>query len=294
MRIKALKTAVLIITGSLVAVASGTPMGSPTAYLGAGRWGFGAEYGYGQMDLETSGTVTDTFPGFSRDSWPQDFRIDNLKSNMAFGTVAYGLTDNWDLFARIGAADAKGTIVVLPAIVKSAERQDDSDGSFGLAWGVGTRATLHKSGPWSFGGLVQVTWFRPGDGEFSIEDPLPLDPVKHEPVWVGDAKLSYWQAQASLAAAFQVDTWRFWAGPFFQFTQGDMDFSGTYSLTGAVGTGTLNWASTIDDSFQVGGHFGANWEICDQFNLWGEGQITSDAWLIGVGLVFIPEKSFGI
>jgi len=286
MRIK-VETAALIIAASLVAVASSAPMGSPTASLGAGRWGLGAEYGYGQMDLTTSGTVTEVFPGFDTAPWAQDFRIDNLKTNMAFGTIAYGLTDTWDIFARIGASDAKGTIVVPPASVTAEQRQDDYDGSFGIAWGVGTRATLHQAGPWSFGGLVQVTFFRPGDSEFSIVDPLIPDES-----WVGDAKLNYWQAQASLAAAFQADTWQFWAGPFVQFTQGDMDFDGTTALAGQAGT--ISWVSTIDDSFQVGGHFGANWEICDQFNLWGEGQITSDSWMVGAGLVIVPEKSFGI
>jgi len=286
MRIK-IQTAALIIAGSLVAVASGAPMGSPTAYLGAGQWGLGAEYAYGQMDLKTSGTRTEATGAFS-ESKPQNFRMDNLKNNMAFGTIAYGLTDNWDLFARIGATDAKGTTVVLPAPVARAQRQDDYDGSFGFAWGVGTRATLHKSGPWSFGGLTQFTWFRPGDSDFTIVDPLIPDES-----WNGNTKLNYWQAQASLAAAFQADTWRVWAGPFVQFTQGDMDFDGTTSVGGVL-AGTISWVSTIDDSFQVGAHFGATWEICDQFNLWGEGQITSDSWLVGAGLVLIPEKSFGL
>ena len=180
-----------------------------------------------------------------------------------FGILAYGVTDTWDIFARLGASDARGTIVLPPASVTSEERQGDYDGSFGIAWGVGTRATLYQAGPWSFGGLVQVTWFRPGDSDFSIMDPL----ITPDEAWVGEAKLNYWQAQASLAAAFQVDTWRLWAGPFVQFTQGDMDFDGTTTLAGL--TGTLKWRSTIDDSFQVGGHFGANWEICDQFNLVG-------------------------
>jgi hypothetical protein len=287
MRLKTLGTAVLIITGSLVAVVSGAPMGMPMASLGAGHWGLGAEYGYGQMDLKTSGTVTEVITGFSGAPWAQNFRIDELKSNMVFGTIGYGLTDTWDIFARIGAADAKGSIVVPPASVTAEERQDDFSGSFGLAWGVGTRATLYKSGPWSFGGLMEVTWFRPGDSEFSVVDPWIPDES-----WVGDAKINYWQAQAALAAALQVDAWQFWAGPFVQFTQGDMDFSGNAVLDPV--TGSISWSSSIDDSFQVGGQLGVNWKICDQFNLWGEGQITSDSWLVGVGLVFIPEKSFGI
>jgi hypothetical protein len=288
MKINRLATATLIVTGVLVSVApAGAPMASPTAYLGAGNWGLGAEYGYGQMDLEASGTVTEV-TGLLDTSWAQHFKMDNLKNNMAFGTIAYGLTDAWDIFARLGATDARNTTVVPPSSSQAEERLGDFDGSFGLAWGVGTRATLHKSGPWSFGGLVQFTWFRPADSDFSINP----DPWIPDESWTGKAKLNYWQAQASLAAAFQADTWRFWVGPFVQFTQGDMDFSGTTSIAGL--TGTLNWSSTIDDSFQVGGHFGANWEVCDQFNLWMEGQITGDSWLVGVGLVLVPEKSFGI
>lgn len=287
MSIKTLTTAALIITGSLVAVASSAPMGPPTAYLGAGRWGVGAEYGYGQMDLETSGTVRES-TGLLDTSWDQDFKINELKSNMMFGTLAYGVTDTWDIFARLGASDARGTVVLPPASAEAEQRMDDYDGSFGIAWGVGTRATLYQAGPWSLGGLVQFTWFRPGDSDFSIMDPL----IVLDEAWVGKAKLNYWQAQAALAAAVQLDTLQLWAGPFVQFTQGDMDFKGTTTVGSTVGT--LKWSSSIDDSVEVGAHFGANWRIDDQFSLWGEGQITADSWLVGAGLVIIPEKSFGI
>jgi hypothetical protein len=288
MKISRLATTTLIVTGVLVSVApAGAPMGSPTAYVGAGNWGLGAEYGYGQMDLEASGTVAEV-TGPLDTSWAQHFKMDNLKNNMAFGTIAYGLTDAWDIFARVGAADAKDTTVLAPSSIRAEERQGDFDGSFGVAWGVGTRATLHQWGPWSLGGLVQFTWFRPGDSDFSIEP----DPWIPDESWAGRATLHYWQAQASLAAAFQANTWRFWAGPFVQYTQGDLDFSGTTSIAGL--TGTINWSSTLEDAWRVGGYFGANWRVRDQLNLWMEGQIASDCWLVGVGLVFVPEKSFGI
>jgi hypothetical protein len=254
------------------------------AYLGEGQWGLGGEYGYGQMDLKTSGTVTDALAGFP---WAQDFRLDELKSNMVFGTVAYGVTDTWDVFVRLGAADAKGTIIVSPASLTAVERQDDYDGSFGFAGGAGTRVTFYQAKPWSIAGLIQGTWFQPGDSDFEITDPWQPDES-----WVGQAKLSYWQIQASVAAAWQVDPWRFWAGPFIQFSQGDMDFEGRAELGGT--TDTLNWSSSIDDSFQVGGHFGALWQICDQFDLWTEGQISADSWLASIGAVIIPEKAFKI
>jgi hypothetical protein len=282
-------TAVLIVVGVLVSVApAGAPMGPATAFLGEGRWSIGAEYGYEEMDLDAFGMVTERFLNDTTFSWTQPFRIDDFRSQMFFGTLAFGICDNWDIFARIGAADAKDTIVAVPADTDAVERQNEFDGSFGLAWGAGTRATFCRSGPWSFGGLMQVTWFRPGSSDFSVADPLIPDES-----WVGDVKLNYWQAQAALAATYQADKWRFWAGPFLQFIQGDMNFRGAAVLDGA-GVSTIRWTSDIHESAQVGGHFGTNWEVSDTFDVWVEGQITGDSWLVGVGAMIRPEKSFGI
>ncbi len=289
MKINSFATAVLIVMGVLVSAApAGAPMGPATAFLGEGRWAVGAEYAYEQTDLEASGTVTERFLNNNTFFWTQPFEIDDLTSHMIFGTLAYGICDNWDIFARVGAADAKDEVVALPADADAIRRQNDFDGSFGLAWGAGTRATFCRAGPWSFGGLMQVTWFHPGNSDFSIADPLIPDES-----WVGEAKLNYWQAQASLAAAYQADKWRFWAGPFLQFIRGDLNFSGAAVLNGA-GLSTIRWTSKLEESTQVGGHFGANWEVSDVFDVWVEGQITGESWLVGVGAMIRPEKSFGI
>ena len=289
MRMNSFATAVLIVTGILVSAApAGAPMGPATAFLGDGRWAVGGEYAYEQTDLDAFGTVTERFLNDTSFFWTQPFRVDDLTSNMFFGTLAFGISDNWDIFARVGAADAKDKIVALSADTDAIERQNDFDGSFGLAWGAGTRATFCRSGPWSFGGLMQVTWFRPGNSDFSVADPLIPDES-----WVGEAKLNYWQAQAALAATYQVDQWRFWAGPFLQSIRGDLDFSGAAVLNGA-GVSTIRWTSDVQESSQFGGHFGANWEVSDVFDVWVEGQVTGDSWLVGVGAMFRPEKSFGI
>ncbi len=279
--------AILAVTASFASVASGgAPMGLPNAWVDQGRWAVGGEYGYEQMNLESSGRVTQQIFGQEPAFWTQRFRIDDLASNMFFGTIAYGISENWDIFARVGAADAKGTVVALPASTDALTRQDDVDGSFGLAWGAGTRATLYRCGPWSFGGLVQVTWFRPGDSAFSITDPLQPDES-----WAGDAELKYWQLQASLAAVYQVENWRFWAGPFLQAVYGDLNFRGTSSLTDGPALSTIRWSSSIDESYEVGAHLGVNWELSNEWSLWAEGQITGDSWLVGVGGAFSPEKA---
>jgi hypothetical protein len=174
----------------------------------------------------------------------------------------------------------------VPADSGAVERQDCFDGGYGLAWGVGTRATFCRWGPWSFGGTAQITWFKPGDSDFSITDPLIPDET-----WSGDVELEYWQTQISLAAAYQLDTLQFWAGPFFQFIDGDMDFDGQADLAGEIGE--LCWSSDVEESSQIGAHVGANWDMSDRWDLWFEGQITGDSWLVGVGAAFTPE-SFGL
>lgn len=278
---KALLVTVLTVAGVCATVASGgAPMGSPTAQLGEGNWGFGIEYGYEEMDLEATGTVTDeSIPFF----WSQDFEIEDLTSNMVFGSLSYGMCDTWDIFVRVGVADASDAIILPPADSTAAERSDAFDGDFGIAWGVGTRGTFCRSGPWSVGGVMQVTWFEPDESEFSVMDPFLPDET-----WRGEVDLEYWQAQFGLAAAFQADAWRFWAGPFFQFVEGDMDFDGRAFLGDDPAGVSLNWSSDLDESSQFGVFGGINWAVADSVNLRVEGQVTGDSFLFSVGALFIP------
>jgi hypothetical protein len=276
---ESLVTALLTLSVCTSAALGGAPMGLPIATLEEGKWSLGGEFGHEQIDLEASGKSTERWPTFSL-SQRQKFEIEDLTSNMLFGNVAYGICNNWDVFIRVGAADAADDIVI------SGVGQDSFDGSYGFAWGIGTRATFGRRGPWTFGGQVQVTWFRPGDSDFAIIDPLIPDET-----WSGKVELEYWQAQVGLAAVYQVDAWRLWAGPFLQFIDGDMDFKGQAIITEEPGS--LTWTSDVEESSQFGAHVGASWDMTEQWNLWVEGQLTGDSWLIGIGTAFTPE-TFGL
>lgn len=253
------------------------------AMLEEGQWALGGEFGLEEIDMEACGKVVDEFASYF---WTQRFAIEDYETRMFFGNLAYGVCDEWEVFVRFGAADGKGDIVAPPADSSGIEVQDAFDGDFGLAWGVGSRATFCRSGPWSVGGLVQVTWFQPGDSDFTVPDPLAPGAT-----WIGDVELDYWQTQTSLAVAYQADTWQFWFGPFLQFVEGDMDFDGQIAIAG--GGDRLSWTSELRESAQVGAHFGTNWELASQLRLWAEGQVTTDSWLFGVGVVFASQESFG-
>jgi hypothetical protein len=285
----------------------GAPMGPPMGLLGEGHWGFGGEYGHSNMNLEGDGRLRTTYgvdspAGGVTWSFDEKLHIDDLESDMFFATVGYGICDNWDVFVRLGAANAKADVTGSgnipadphdPGDVVDAGRQcydlGSLDSNFGFAWGVGTRATLCRWGRWSFGGLTQATWFSPQDSSVEYTDPLWKDGVRH----VGDASLEYWQAQLSLALAYQVDTWRFWVGPFFQYVNGELDRKGSILYEDGSYPDRFCASSDVElagDNSLYGVHFGANWGITEHVDLWAEGQVAlEDSWFVGIGLIIKPQ-----
>jgi len=285
----------LVVTVFISTASGGAPMGPPMALLEEGQWAVGGEYGREQIDLQGAGLFNATYveDGVFSYDFVEALGIQDMEMNMIFGTLAYGVCDDWDVFLRLGAADAKDDMVgasdVVDYGIPGAYSLGTLDGSFGFAWGAGTRTTFCRQGPWSFGGLMQVTWFEPGDSDVAYADPILEDP---DVVHVGEARLDYWQAQVSLAAVYQVDTLSFWAGPFVQFFEGDIERSGIILLDGEGYGDSFSASGEIEEISQFGGHFGANWDMADQWNLWVEGQVTGDSWVIGVGALFLPQEAF--
>jgi hypothetical protein len=293
------KALLIIGFASMVVFAStalgGAPMGPPMALLGQGCWGFGGEYGHGSMDLEGNGK-------FSM-AYDEKASINDLASDMFFATVGYGICDHWDVFARLGAANARddvtgsGFIPIDPRLpddfVDVSRRCYDLDGldsNFGVAWGVGTRATFFRRGPWSVGGLAQGTWFYPRTSSVRYTDPIwPERGLTH----VGDATIEFWQVQISLAASCQVDTWRFWVGPFFQYVGGQYHRDGDIVYDDGSQSDAFRASSDVelaDEASMFGAHFGATWGITKNFDLWAEGQVSlENAWSVGIGLIIKPQ-----
>ncbi len=286
----------------------GAPMGPPMALLGEGNWGVGGEYGHESADLQAQGTLRAVYGGLPFD-FVENLEIKDLTMDMFFVTLAYGVCDNWDIFARVGAADAGDDVRAtsnIPRVPPSGPIDANDvlnqlgvpqhyalgslDNSFGFAWGIGTRATFCRSGPWAFGGLVQATFFKPGDSDIQYVDPLFGAAVEH----IGDAELDFWETQVSLAVSYQVDTLRLWAGPFLQFIMGDFDRDGRILFDGVDLGDTFKASSDLQQKSEIGGHFGGDWSVSQQLDLYVEGQVTGDSWLVGVGLMIKPQESFGM
>ncbi|HSW00859.1 MAG TPA: hypothetical protein VLI39_11845 [Sedimentisphaerales bacterium] len=284
-RTRSMRIAAFLTLGVCVSVAAGgAPMGPPIAVLDEGQWSVGGEFAHEQMDLEAFGISVETIDGDFSTFYAQPFTLEDLAVNMGFVTLGYGVCDNWDLFLRAGAADAKDDLILHPATADNAEDKFGFDGDFGFAWGAGTRATFCRTGPWNFGGLIQVTWFDPGSSDFQLGE--IADPLGYV---TGDADIKYWQTQVALTVAYEADTWRVWGGPFLQFIEGDLELDGQYIFDGDV-VGTVANNADVEELSQFGAHVGISTQLADQWNLWVEGQITGDSWLIGIGAAFTPES----
>jgi len=268
-------------------VRGGAPMGLPIAALEEGQWSVGLGYGYGEADYEASG-LNVQYPDGSSPTYAAEFiDLNGYRTRVALGSFAYGICDNWDLFARLGFCDGRDRLSIHTAPPSGSPERVSLDGDTGLAWGLGTRATFCHWGPWRFGGLIQITWLDPDSSRYTSSDPDVADTV-----WAGDVDIEFWQTQVALAAVYQIDTLSFWAGPFLEFVEGDLDRSGRILVDGAD-AGRFTSSADIQETAQLGLHAGINWEATAKIDCRLEGQWTRDSWFFGVSGVMRPDQWFG-
>ena len=272
---------IVIVTNS--AVLALTPMGPPKAMLGQDRWDIGVEYGYQSMDLEATGTDIDivTNSVFPETNWiatrKGKYEINDFKSNVILGRLGYGISDSWDAFVRLGAVDGQCD---LDQTFSDGARHEyrDFDGSFGLAWGFGTRATFWQDGEISWGGLFQMTWMEPDDS--SISGTLLPDNLHYS----GTADIDIREVQIAIGPTWRIeDNLRVYGGPFLHYIDGDLDVSGGTTTSNPGERIDMKSSCDIEEKSQFGGYVGANFDVDENTSCFIEYQLTDDAWAIGLG-----------
>lgn len=276
-RIALLAFVLMVVGMSSSAVYALSPMGPPKALLGQDWWDVGLEYGHQTMDLEASGTDINIeyIPSLHITTRKGKYNIKDLKSNIVMGRAGYGIHDNWDAFVRLGVADAKGDIEqTFPDADPFQYR--GFDGSFGFAWGFGTRVTFWQNDEVCWGGLFQMTWMEPDESSISsIISPGNLN-------YSGTAKIEIREVQVAIGPTWRVeDNFRIYGGPFLHFVNGDLDISG-----GIVDPGVgidMEFSGDIEEESQLGGYVGAHLDVNENTSCFIEYQLTGDAWGIGFG-----------
>lgn len=273
--------AVMIMALSNSTVLALVPMGPPKALLGQDRWDIGIEYSHQSLDLEATGDVTelDVIPGVGDFTAVRKVKhkINDLKSDIVMARAGYGINDSWDAFVRLGLANAKGDMEQTYPDGSPTDTFKGYDGSFGLTWGLGTRATFWQDEQLSWGGLVQITWLNPGDGSVRLSS---------DPAFSGKADIdNLWEVQIAGGPTWRIENnLRIYGGPFLHFVNGDLNINGDTVLPGIPPVqANMDYSADIKEKSQFGGYVGAQLDVDQNTSCILEFQVTSDAWGIGIG-----------
>jgi hypothetical protein len=247
---------VLALAGSALALA---PMGPPTAGLKTGQFRAGAEYSYTTTDLKID--------------WGGDeYTAKDIKVNVISANIGYGVMDDLEVFARLGASNAEGD--------SDSEDIGNAAGDYKFAWGLGTKYTFLKQENLDWGVLFQIGWlstessdsgsYTEGEGEGEItynwDETYKVDMYNIE-IAVGPT----WKAAEGLSI---------YGGPFFNIIRGNADYD--YSET--PGTYTDSESADIKEKSMFGGYVGAQWDFMQNASAFGEFQYTGAGWTFGTGV----------
>jgi hypothetical protein len=235
------------------------------------------------MDLEASGKSREDPGSEVWGPWlSSEHDIKNLTSNLVLGQVGYGALQNLDVFLCFGASDAQDDMKEATAGAYPGDKYTGLDSSFGFAWGLGARATFLQDGDVTWGGLIQVIWEKPGNGdiELSPEPPTLPNPLK------GDADLDLREIQVAVGPTWQLEKFCVYGGPFLHLVDGTIDVSVSgLDSSGIPPLDKVELSEDIKEASEFGVYAGLQGEASESTSWYAEYRMTGDAWGIGVGAV---------
>ena len=279
------RTAMLVVALVVVSICSSVvvalpPMGPPKAMVGQDQWTVGVGFSHGEMDLDARGTGRENPGTGSLGPAAYDKHdIEDLTTNMVLGSLGFGVSDSWDVFVSVGAADAGDDITEELPGGTVGNRYSGFDSSYEIAYGIGSRATFWEDGDITWGGLVQILWQNP-DGSIDLR-------AANDPTFTltGDAELDFWELQVAAGPTWEGDNFRVYGGPFLHVVDGDIDLD-TSGVDGSSATWRVISSGDVRESSQFCGYAGAQWLLFENTMANVEIQVTGDAWAVGLGTVW--------
>ena len=251
------------------------PMGPPVSQSFKEREqgaGFDFMYLYNQMDLKASGL---TFGPIELSGTT----IKDIKSNKFYADISSSLViDNFDIFIRIGAVNAKPS---------TSANQDNLGGylgqsDYGIAFGGGARITLYESNDskWKWGGLVQLS--------FANLDFPSKNLIIGGYTTTFQTTIDVLEIQIATGPTYKLsDTISLYGGPFVHFVNGNADFNGIIEgFPIADEEEPQSGSSSLEQDSSFGGYIGLQTQIRKNLNFNIEFQTTGSGYGIGGGLIW--------
>jgi opacity protein-like surface antigen len=270
------KLLVLVVVFTLFALAGSSalalaPMGPPTAGLKTGQVRAGVEYSYSNVDLKVEDDE-DTYT------------IKDIKVNMFTVNIGYGIMDEWEAFARFGAANAKKSNIWDE---EDDEYTVDFSGDYKFAWGLGTKFTFLKQENIDWGVLFQIGWLNTEYGDSGSEVFEEMGTY----AWDDTFKLSVYDMEIAVGPTWKAaEGLSIYGGPFFNLINGDLDEDWTETYDDGetepeIDSGT--WSADVKQKAVFGGYVGAQFDLSENASVFGELQFTGGtcgAWTFATGV----------
>lgn len=281
-------------------------LGPPSAGMKQGQFSAGAEYSYSRMNIKLSqgkggwmGYSNDVL-GASNSGKISSRTIEKLSLNKVFANIGYGVTDNWEVFLRLGGVNADfkykngprrffpgAPILVGDSLFPSGQKVN---GDNGFAIGFGTRATFYKKGKLKWGGLFQISWADSDGTQTGVYGPGQGVMTGAEQ-WSHSVDVEITEIQIALGPTYKLtEGASVYGGPFFHFIDGKVH--GEYNESGQIGPTIVDYRSDysydIDECSIFGGYIGVQVDVNKNasFNIEYQHTASADAFCMNLVWTF--------
>ena len=230
------------------------PLGPPASNLGKGKYSFGLDYTYSKMGLEfDNGASPGGGPAFKT----------KFKTNAVYVSLSRGITDDWEIFFRMGAGDTRATDDI------GTTHMHIHDVDRGYSFGFGTKWNFWRPNEkLTVGGIYQILWTK-------VESNANINNNR----WRTDT--DYTEMQFAVGPEYKIrDNITLYGGGFINLLQGDMT-----AKQKVGGTGRISYDVRSDSL--LGGFVGSRIAVNKNTSFAIEWQHTAAMNLIGLNLTFL-------
>ena len=247
------------------------PMGPPTSGLKQEDFKIGVDNSHSKMDLEfNDGEYVEYLDGWYDASGTQsDLKLKDLEINTVYVNLGYGITDNFEVFLRLGGTNAKFS----GSTFWPTGEEFDSNTDFVI--GGGLKATFYEEDKLKIGGLIQVGWSELDGAIRPNEWPVADDTVQFDLT----------QFQVAVGPSYELtESVLIYGGPFLHFVRGDWEdvYNQIDPDTGGLLTSKYTW--TVEEDSYFGAYIGTQMEITENSTFLIEYQHTAAAYTVGASI----------
>ncbi len=299
-----MRKAILIIFSLFVLVSSSSvvlaldPMGPAAAELQKDQFSIGAEYSASRMDLKfNEGEITrigyadGVLTSISSDPLHR-YALTNLHMDKVWSKISYGVTDDWDVFLRLGTSDMEFDYDRMACANNECDvfpLGQELNGDNGFAIGLGTKVTFHKEENIKWGGLFQISWCQ-SDGKDTGPLLAASSITGFGTNYSHSVDVDLVEIHVALGPDYRLtDNISVYGGPFLHFVDGDI--KGRYYESGTTGGGTFieyisDYSYDIDQRTFFGGYLGMEMNLSKDVSVNIEYQHTATADALAMNLTW--------